>query len=235
MLLDKVTRIEVDPFPHVIVENALEEGFYQDLVRTRPTPKQIIGPRETHQNQRIDMPTQVALRSAQPIWVEFCKAHTSRKFWDRVFELFGDEIRRLYPRSWNVSVGLRGEGKDAGLECQIGLNTPTENLSKVRGPHLDNPKELYAGLFYMASDEDGGDLELYRWKERRFHGKLEVPDECVERVKTVLYKANTFVFFINSDCSLHGVTPRRSQNYRNLVNVIADMREPLFKVGHGNY
>lgn len=226
MLLDRVSRIETDPFPHVIVENALPEDFYRELERTRPTPEQIIAGRYPAANHRFDMPTALAVQKLSPVWSEFCLEHISTKFWDRIFELFGDEIAKRYPKLPNA----------VRFECQPGVNTPSHVLSKVRGPHLDNPKELYAGLFYMASDSDGGDLELYSWKgEKRFHGKLEVEEECVELVKTVPYKANTFVFFINTPDSLHGVTPRRSKHYRKLVNVIADMREPLFRVGHGKY
>lgn len=226
MLLDRVERVEKTPFPHVIVENALPDGFYRELERTRPTAGEIIADRYPAQNSRFDMPTSVAVQKLHPFWREFCLEHVSKKFWDRVFELFGDEIQKLYG---SVPMASR-------FECQPGVNTPSPVLSKVRGPHLDNPKELYAGLFYMATDGDGGDLELYRWKvDRKFYGKLEVEESCVELVKTVPYQANTFVFFINSPDSLHGVTPRRSKHYRKLVNVIADMSEPLFRVGHGKY
>jgi hypothetical protein len=221
MLLDKVSKVETEPFPHVVIENALDEGYYQRLLKARPSPYEIIGAREPGPNQRLDMPTRLAMQ--YPVWGEFCRAHTSRVFWNRVFELFGEHIK------------VSRDERAPRIECQPGVNTPTDTLSKVRGPHLDNPKELYAGLFYMGTDDDGGNLELYRWKERRFHGKLEVHEDCVELVKTVPYKHNTFVFFINSDKSLHGVTPRKSKNYRLLVNVMADMREPLFRVGHGNY
>jgi hypothetical protein len=34
---------------------------------------------------------------------------------------------------------------------------------------------------------------------------------------------------------LHGVTPRQSQHYRNLVNIMYDGPSPLFTVGHGKY
>ena len=89
----------------------------------------------------------------------------------------------------------------------------------------------------MAQDEDGGDLEIYKWndKPRKFHGKLEVDEDCVEWVKTIPYKPNTYVMFLNTENSLHGVTPRQSDKYRRLVNVIGDSDRPLFKVGHNGY
>jgi hypothetical protein len=222
MLLDRAGEIETDPFPHVVIENALPDDYYAELVRTRPTPQQIMqwtgkipGP-----NQRLDLPTKTALLTLSKVWVEFCKSHTSPEFVRRAMALLGAK---------DVPV--------TRVECQPGINTPSPTPTKVRGPHLDNPVEIYAGLFYMAEDQDGGNLEIYRWKdgEKKFHGKLEVEESCVDLVKTVPYKPNTFVLFLNGPDALHGVTPRKSRNFRNLVNVIAETNSPLFKVGYGRY
>lgn len=218
MLLDRVEKVETDPFPHVVIENALESSLYNGLYKTRPSPQEILRGRPYRENQRIDLPTEIAITALHPLWREFCFYHASNDFFEKAKKVFG------FPQ------------EKAALRCQPGVNTPTGSASRVRGPHLDNPRELYAGLFYMPSDEDGGDLEIYRWKEYpRFYGKLEVEDECVELVRTVKYRPNTFVMFLNTKDSLHGVTPRKSDNFRFLVNVIADVPEPQFFVGHGRY
>lgn len=222
MLLDRAKRVFHDPFPHIIVENALPNPYYEALVRSRPTMDAILDGRAWGPNQRFDMPTRVALELDDP-WGEFVAAHVSGKFLNRAMDFFYDSIKKMYPE-WD------GE---ATLRCQPGVNTPSPVLSKVRGPHLDNPRELYAGLFYMGG---GGDLEIYRWKgEKRYHGKLEVFEDCVELVKTVKSRPNTYLMFVNGPDSLHGVTPRQSEKPRFLVNVIADANKPLFKVGHNNY
>lgn len=218
MLLDKATRVFKEPFPHIVIENALKRDFYDNLVRTQPKPEDIIRGRPYGSNERIDLPTEFT-KDLDPVWREFCSYHISMKFLAQVYEVFGDFIP--------------SEVQSIGMRCQPGLNTPSETLSKVRGPHLDNPYELYAGLFYTAPD--GGNLELYRWKERKFYGKLEVPENCVERVKTIQCRPNTYVMFLNSDKSLHGVTPRKSYNFRRLVNIVGDADRHLFTVGHNGY
>jgi len=219
MLLDKVREVLYDPFPHVVIENALDKTYYEDLVRTQPTPQEILRGRPYTSNQRLDLKTGLALTELHSIWREFVAYHISDEFVEKARRVFGFSEDRVFTR------------------CQPGLNTPSINSSRVRGPHLDNPSELYAGLFYMGSDDDGGDLELYKWndKPKRFHGKLEVEDECVGLVKTVPYRPNTYVMFLNTDKSLHGVTPRKSKHFRRLVNVIGDVDRPLFKVGHNQY
>lgn len=218
MLLDRVGKVETDPFPHVVIENALEENYYKRLLETRPKPHEILRGRELGPNQRLDLPTDLATTILSPIWRSFCIHHSSPRFADKAFNLFG-----VRPEKYTI-------------RCQPGLNTPSPGLSRVRGPHLDNPRELMAGLFYMPTDE-GGDLEIYRWRDgpRKFHGKLEVEDSCVELVKTIKYSPNTYVMFLNTENSLHGVTPRKSDQFRNLVNICIDVPEPLFKIGHGRY
>ncbi len=218
MLLDRVSKVETDPFPHVVIENALEESYYQRLLETRPSMLEILCGRSYVENQRLDLPTELAITKTHPLWREFCSYHSSPEFFRKAKSVFGFEQEK------------------ASLRCQPGINTPTKKESRVRGPHLDNPRELYAGLFYMPTDEDGGDLEIYRWNgEKKFHGKLEVEDDCVELVKTVKYRPNTYVMFLNGPDALHGVTPRKSDKPRFLVNVIADVSKPLFVIGHGRY
>jgi hypothetical protein len=221
MLLEKVSRVFKEPFPHIVIENALKREFYDKLIKTQPSPESIIRGQPYGPNERIDLPTELT-KTLSPIWQEFCSYHVSMDFLQKVFDVFGGFIESLYPGVESV-----------GMRCQPGLNTPSNTLCKVRGPHLDNPLELYAGLFY--TDSDGANLEFYKWKEKKFYGKLEVPEDCVELVKTVPCRPNTYVMFLNGDKSLHGVTPRKSVNFRRMVNIVGDADRPLFVAGHNGY
>src|SRR5258706_5649312 len=218
MLLDRVSEVFLRPFPHIVIENALEDSFYNDLVRTQPSPSEIILNRPYSPNQRIDLKTGLAISGLHSVWREFIQYHIGNEFVEKARKVFGI-VDKIFPR------------------CQPGVNTPSPVLSKVRGPHLDNPTDAYASLFYMAQDDDGGNLELYEWndKPKRFYGKLEVGEECVRLVKTIPYKPNTYVMFLNTERSLHGVTPRKSVKFRRLVNVVGDTDRPLFKIGHNGY
>jgi len=174
-----------------------------------------------------------------PLWRGFVGEGTSREFWFGVLRAFGPSIRDYYPdlvdlRFYSTSVRGLGGGL-IQLDCQPGINTPQSSPGRVRGPHLDNPIELYAGMLYMGEGE--GDLEIYREvKPLRFHGKLEIEDDCVEVVKTVKYQPNMLVMFLNTFKSIHGVTARNATDQcRRMVNFIGELRQPLFRVGHGRY
>jgi hypothetical protein len=47
-------------------------------------------------------------------------------------------------------VGVRfKESDEVLLDCQIAINTPVRKRSTVRGAHVDQPDEIYAGLLYF--------------------------------------------------------------------------------------
>ena len=57
----------------------------------------------------------------------------------------------------------------------------------MRGPHVDNPVEIFGGLFYLRDDNDicdGGDLEIYDTGNQKiyFEGKAEVQNtKCLKK------------------------------------------------------
>src|SRR3546814_18222217 len=78
-------------------------------------------------------------RSA-PVWREFIEFHTSQAFWQQVVDLFGREDD-------GAKAGVRFRDRaDVVLDCQIGVNTPVLERSRVRGPHVDNPVEIFGEI-----------------------------------------------------------------------------------------
>lgn len=138
------------------------------------------------------------------------------------------------------------EKDDLRVDCQVGINTPSRGKQPlgVRGPHHDRMVEIWAGLLYMRDDKDrstGAALSIYKCKAGKYTCK-EIPDEDKAKygmstrqnheqyrrsdlavVNTVPYSKNTFVMFINTNFSIHGVSPRSpSPLSRRLVNVIGE-------------
>jgi hypothetical protein len=166
---------------------------------------------------------------------------TSGHFFQEVVKTFSPHIQGMYPiTQLPLETGIRGlDDKPFILDSQLAINTPVSRRSSVRGPHIDDPRELFAGLLYMPPEgyNSGGDLELYKWKgKRKFAGrknmekKNECPRNAVEKVKTIEYKPNTMFFFVNSLNSIHGVSRRDATNqYRRYVNILAETEKPLFE------
>lgn len=243
-VLQRATKADVmlDPYPYMVIENALPEDLYQQLAKEYPGYETVVRNRPLRNLLTYDARDilGVAEESVSPLWLEFIKYHTSKSFYLEVISLFGDVIREEYPhleanigrKLEDVTTGIRWRDKEAdvGVECQFGINPqPTDKY--IRKHHIDERTELYAMLLYMRPDEDkceGGDLGIYRFKKGikpRYYNKFSVPPGQSDLVKKVRYGANTLFFFINTLRSIHAVTghPMPNGTFRRYVNVLADM------------
>lgn len=255
-VLQKATPADVctDPYPFIVLPNALPDDLYEELAASFPGPK-LLGLDNAHNNKRWDYPARnvVTNRKLPKIWRDFIGYHASQAFFDEIADLFYDAVHALYPERFptkqsltNFRAGVRRlnsfPGKDILIDALISGNTPVTQASSVRTSHVDIGDKLYSGLFYMRPDgydAVGGDLTISRFK-RELAGKPEryelyrgpyVDDSELEVVKTVTYDRNLLVLFINSLDSIHGVTVREpSSQSRIFVNLVGEIDPPLYTV-----
>lgn len=233
-ILDRIGEIETDPFPHVVVENALPEEFYNQLAESFPDWTKIVPEgAEAGTLHHLKAAKAIYDGSLDPVWRRFILRHTEASFGARWLETFGEHVRPMMERmpQGDLKLGVRGTGDfDLVLDCQIAVNAPGGECL-TRGAHLDSSDELLAALLYMPVDGDdaGGDLEIYRWvKEPKLVGKAEAAEGTVEYVKTVPYKPNQLIVFVNDMNSLHGLTVRQSSAVpRRYVNFVLNANRPV--------
>lgn len=255
-LLSKVKPSDVipEPFPHIVIKDALEEEDYSKLVSEWPDIAILskgadnkLG-RDLSSNRRFHYLANESLTDTEitPAWKEFIALHTSTTFLQELLHIFKEQILQMYPgfeqkygNFETLTAGLRRldtfENADVLLDALICVNTPVVTKpTAVRRSHIDLPDKLFAGLFYMRDPQDtssGGDLELYKFKNDNPQGFIncERPDRYVEYVKTIKYERNVLVLFMNSLYSLHGVSVRSlTDHYRYFVNLVGEVKEPLF-------
>lgn len=176
-------HVRLDPYPHVIVRDALDPATYAQLAGSYPAYKDVVrvakGKGKTvAPNSRVDIRASMMGESSArevltPLWREFVSYHTRRAFYLEVLDLFEDAIRAHHGyledaptgvkrslRELTTAVRLTAAAKpgkcDVAMDAQIGVNTPVKGEPKpVRGPHVDNIHEVYAALLYMRDDRDG--------------------------------------------------------------------------------
>lgn len=242
-ILHKVTRADVvlRPFPHVVVDGALEEDLYAQLTSAFPPSEAILDGRAVESNAPYRMPAARLLSDARvtECWKEFARYHTSTAFFREVMSIFGDAIRELNPSLPSLQearTSIRGAEPfaDVALDCQPCWGAPVTRASSSDPCHVDRPVTLFAGLLYcrLPGDETpGGDLELYRFRswERRYDATRHVEASLIEPVRRIEYAANRLVFFLQSPHSLHGVTVRAVTPWPRLhVNFLAEMQTNVF-------
>lgn len=250
LLTSKVSKQQVqsEPFPHLVVPNALEPELLRALMNGLPPFEELAKGMNHGSNRRLNYSaTNIAFNSGIPqIWKDFVQAHLSQKFLDEIIRLFAPFIPAYFPDfserfgvPEQLKAGIRPVDQDSDakvlLDCQLAVNTPvTIGGTTVRAPHVDCPKKLFIGLFYLRLDDDdsqGGDLEIYRPKAQTvaLDETRTAAVSDMELVRRIPYEQNTLVLFLNTPKSFHGVTVRsRTPHHRLFVNLLGEMKEPLF-------
>jgi hypothetical protein len=234
----KVEDLVLQPYPHLLIRNALDRGVFEKLQRELPPDELVVDGRTPVQDTWYDYPACRVMQDERvsPLWREFFAYHTSQEFFRELLAICGNVIRATHPRLEakfgkrleQLSVGMRPGGRgdpfapgaDVSMECQFYANY-TRRQRAVRGPHVDRPTELFAALLYFrqpGDDSTGGDLQicesidddLYPSESAVRIAQLpaEVARDRVRTVRTARYEANTLVLFINSPKSIHSVSVR---------------------------
>jgi hypothetical protein len=231
----KAADLKLDPYPHLVIENALDSEVFD-----YPACKVVT-------DERVAV-----------LWRQFFAYHTSREFFLELVKLAGDTMRTMYPdlerriglplEDFKVGMrpGGRGDplapGADVSMECQFYVNY-TRAPRTVRGPHVDRPSELFAALLYFRQEGDdskGADLDVCEAVEPIYPDSrsvritklpAEVASGAVRTVRTAAYRANTLVLFLNSSRSIHAVSPRTATPLtRRHINFCADVPFDLFEL-----
>lgn len=254
------TDFILDPYPHLVIKNALDAEVFAELEATFPEDSVIVDGRSVADTW-FDYPACKVLKNTgiSPHWREFFSYHTSAEFFQELVALSGDLLCILNPNLEtrvgrplkHFKVGIRPRGKedalapgaDVSMECQFYINYTTAPRT-IRGPHVDRPSELFAALLYFRQSSDnseGGDLDICESNgdlypdEKTVHIFAEQPAAIapwlVRTVHTVPYQANTLVLFLNSSRSIHAVTPRTATPLtRRHINFCCDVPFDLFNV-----
>lgn len=246
--------LQLDPFPHVVIPNALPDDLYAELEASFPSPASM-GIKADRNNHRWNYASRKIRRNNNlpQVWRDFIAYHASEAFYRDIVNVFYDGIHGLYPERFpdrssleRLRVGIRKHdtfaNKDVLMDAMISGNTPVTEASSVRASHLDAGDKLFSGLFYMRPptyESVGGDLTISRYnselagtpgRHRKFKGAY-IDDDNLDVVRTVTYDKNLAVLFINSLDSVHGVTVRQpSPHSRLFVNLVGEIDPPLYNL-----
>ena len=234
------TMLKLQPYPHVVIHDALPNDVADSLRHEFPTPGEV-GSDESRNNSRWSYGASEIKGNPRitELWRQTVDWHTSPGFWSEMLNVFGSilDVSMRDPTnrkslSAESRVGVRGistfEQSDVLLEAQISGNTPVTVTSSVRRTHLDEGNKIFSGLYYLRHPEDesvGGDFVIQRWKpwvpnQMKKYLYFEGMRDCIETVCTVPYRHNTLVLLIDTFDSLHAVTPRHPTSFpRRFMNL----------------
>ena len=252
-LLSNITPDQViaEPFPHVVVENALDEQFCRQLIREFPPLETFTQGRAVGSNKKIIYPAVSALGNPDLSagWKSFIQDHLQPSIWEEMLRLFRPYLLTAYPdfeqrfgKLDELTVGTRNVDDhshcDLLLDSELVIHTPVVGPPAVeRGPHLKNRNKPFVGYLYLRPDEDaaqGSDHVLYSIKpgsSLSFDQVQATDPELLIARKVIPYRRNTFVFFLNTPESIQELTMRSaSQTPLMMHHFLVEVREPLFEI-----
>lgn len=254
--------IERTPFPHCLIDPCLPSALYERLANEFPEPQVFYANSHRLQEGEVKPNAFYKINASKVyadnnlvsgLWNDFIHYHTSQEFFDEVLDKFGDTIRKAYPGLIEKMTARAGGGAprrgvryvsagsdryDVDMDFMVGINSPTDiGGTRVIGPHLDNPKMLCAGMFYLRHPEDrsnGGDFVLYERKDPAnpaYINRRHISDDSLIERKVVPYKANSLLWFLNGFASCHGVSAREATPYpRRLCELVLDTERTVPKL-----
>ena len=265
------TKYFLDPYPHLVIDKVFEEKIYNELEKDfqKVLLQEFKNKKDfSTENTRVQLSASEVSNNKNlqsKIWKDFVDYHCSKEFFLEFFKIFENEIYNLLPEVYKKItknqndknfIEMRGafhksrkelakqnSKSEFVLDCQPSITTPNIHGQKsVRGPHIDSPYKLYAGLFYLRDPNDkldGGDIILYKSKKNvKFNNKTNVINNNeIKQSKIFKYGTNNLVMHLNTPFTVHGVSKRAEGNYRrNLVNIIAESykEDKLFELNYQN-
>ncbi|MBF0195625.1 MAG: 2OG-Fe(II) oxygenase [Magnetococcales bacterium] len=235
-------HIIMEPFPHLVLENALPHDVFHKLLSTRPHYPSSMN--TSNKLLPIYANLILSLDFYNKEWKNFIAKHTTPDIYYKMRELFADcwpESQPVLPKK-TTRFGLfhrdswQNGGLDVLTDARVDISSPVYGkASSHRKAHLDEPNRLFSALFYMRDDDDdsqGGGLDLFSFTGEpcRPLDVFELPDTKVKRVKTYPYKANTLVAFPQSINAIHGAQIREVTSHeRTFVFITAEVEHDFLK------
>jgi hypothetical protein len=240
------TEIVTTPYPHYTRADVVPAPLYEELAAGFPSLATIASDRtDLRSNAAVRMTAKQVLgdRRISPLWREFFDYHTSAEYWRDVTRLFTphfrcalpaleDEVGRPY-EDWRVMPrGYAGEA-EVRLDCQFVMNTPVPQRRHASTVHVNLCDKIFSAQFHMRDPDDqseGGDFDLYQWRREPRFVKLHALNRDVALAKTVPYRANSYVCFVNSAKAVHGLSPRAATEMpQRYINFIAELPMKTFE------
>ena len=227
-LLQNLKTVSSDPWPHLIIENALPQAIHDELRDTLPNDR-LEQQEAKDKHGKLTWLIYEMYQEKFPVsnlWKDFILYHSSKEFVDKVLNAFDEWTEKLpLPRDQMKLIDRTLPEDKIGnyyTEFSFVKHPPVNNLSN-RTPHTDNEKEIYVGLLYLKHPLDestGGDFAIHRPGSLKMSSKREYakPGPIVKKCQ---YKSNNFVMFWNGVDTQHSVTPRQNASHpRWSINMI---------------
>jgi hypothetical protein len=195
------TPLELDPFPHITVNNWLPRPVYDRIIDAMPPAVFFATDRDEHWS----VPSGTAPTYSKIVWSFVADVIVGEVLYEALNKKFSDVVRD-YVRSFCPQLSDAVNLKLHPSDGRIMLRRPGYHLS----PHRDPRWGFVTAIVYLPR---GNDTEAYGTQLHRVRDDREAPSSRVyyvdkprcELVKDVPFRANSMLVFLNSE-GAHGAS-----------------------------
>ena len=148
-VLQNLKKVEYDPWPYIIIENALPEKVHNELLQTLPNDR-LDKQQQVDQHGKLTWLLKELHEEQYPvsnIWKEFIEYHTSKQFVDKVFDAFEKKSKNLaIPRDQLIKADINNAGRGVGLKNALS----DQGCSRHRRAAQDHQVRQEAGSWVGA-------------------------------------------------------------------------------------
>jgi len=213
------TPLELDPYPHIVVQNWLPDDVYERVIDAMPASVFFAHNRDEH----WVVPSGVAPLYARQVWAFVANTIVGALLHGALNRKFQDTICR-YMRGFVPTLPRDIDLTLHPSDGRIMLRRPGYYLA----PHRDPKWGFVTGIVYLAreTDNEAHGTQMYRVRDDAEAPTSRVyypePEKC-ELVKDVPFRANTMLAFLNSE-GAHGASIPIDAQPPNLERYIYQFR-----------
>ena len=213
------TPLELEPYPHIVIQNWLPEDVYARVVEAMPAS--IFFARDGDEHWAV--PSGIAPLYSRQVWAFVANTIVGRLVHDALNRKFQDAICR-YVRSFVPALPSDIDLTLHPSDGRIMLRRPGYYLA----PHRDPKWGFVTGIVYLGrqGDDEAHGTQIYRVRDDAEAPTSRVyypePEKC-QLVRDVPFRANTMLAFLNSD-GAHGASIPADAQPANLERYIYQFR-----------
>lgn len=220
------------PFPHIVIENFLDEELASELLKRMPRPSSLSRDASITLKKHIIHFTEALVQeNSDDILYTFTKENANQTLFQLFIEKFRKYISSQTLPSKNIAENEYAyitDSPDVRLHKKLiidgGFNTiePFARKGASCIIHLDSPLKYGNIIIYLKHSDDTDDtgaLLLYKMKKGAKitlgqKNKIDPADSIYfEVTKRIPYRHNTLIAFPNHPRAFHGIEPRENLNF----------------------
>ncbi|MDH5693433.1 MAG: hypothetical protein OEZ47_10050, partial [Gammaproteobacteria bacterium] len=212
LVLEKIqnTKIETDPFPHLVVDKLFPDDYYKELLRKFPSKDQMIPISETartgsaYSNRLVTLFEKEHFKrldiAKREFWRELGAWLYHEEFMQGVLDVFWPFIKDRVEEVSKLTGVSRISGDALIVNDQFGYGI---------GPHTDMLRRLITFLFYLPPDDQfrRHGTSIYVPVEKGFEsdGTRHFERGLFKQRALVEFVPNRLLLFVRTNNSFHGV------------------------------